>query len=255
MFFTLAKILSLFLSPLVISIFVLVISALLFKKKPVLSRALLTSAILLLWICSTEWFSSWIISPLESSTARNPRLQKIDAVVVLAGMTDLKLSGNGTLELAEGVDRILQGIFLLQRFPQSRLIISGGTGDPFRQETSEAKLLSKHFVLELGIPMKRILLDPGSRNTYENAVNSVKIMSDHGLQNPVLVTSASHMPRALACFQKLGIDPIPYPVDFRSHAGRLDFRSILPDSGSLGRTNNALHEYLGTLVYRAQGHL
>ncbi len=255
MFFFLSKIFSLILYPLLITIILIIASLFWAKKKPRVSRTLAISALLILWVGSTEWFSSLLSAPLESRIPRSTQLEGIDAIVVLSGMTDLKLSGKGKVELEEAADRIFHGILLARRFPQSRLIISGGSGSAMDQEASEAHLLSKYFVPEFGIPIERILTDGTSRNTFENAANTSKILNKHGLKRPVLITSASHMPRALACFRKQGIEPFPYPVDFISRLGRLNIASFLPKASSLAVTNRAIHEYVGLLAYRIMGYI
>ena len=245
MFFTLSKIFSCFFYPVGFSILLLVVSFFFFRKRPRASRVLSVSAVLLLWICSTEWFSSYLIAPL---------VEKIDAVVVLSGMADLKLSGQGSVELEAGSDRIIEAILLARRFPDSLLIISGGSGNLLHQETSEAALLSRYLVPQLGIPIERIMVDATSRNTTENAVNTREILNRNGIERFVLITSAFHMQRSMACFHKVGLDPIPWPVAFKSPKNNLDVFSLIPGTGSLVRTDAAIHEYIGLLVYKIMGY-
>ncbi len=254
MFFTLSKIFSCFFYPVGFSILLLVVSFFFFRKRPRASRVLSVSAVIILWICSTEWFSSYLIAPLESRYPRNPPVEKIDAVVVLSGMADLKLSGQGSVELEAGSDRIIEAILLARRFPDSLLIISGGSGNLLHQETSEAALLSRYLVPQLGIPIERIMVDATSRNTTENAVNTREILNRNGIERFVLITSAFHMQRSMACFHKVGLDPIPWPVDFKSHKNNLDVFSLIPGTGSLVRTDAAIHEYIGLLVYKIMGY-
>ena len=255
MFFTLSKIFSCFLYPVGFSILLLAVSFFFLRKSPRASRVLGVSAVIFLWISSTEWFSSLLIDPLESRYPRSPLIEKADAVVVLSGMADLKISGQGSVELEAGSDRIIEGILLARRFPDSLLIISGGSGNLLDQETSEAALLSRYLVPQLGIPIERIMVDATSKNTTENSVNTRKILSRNGIERFVLITSASHMPRAMACFHKAGLDPIPWPVDFRSHKNSLDAFSLLPGTGSLMRTDAAIHEYIGLVLYKLMGYI
>ncbi len=255
MFFTMSKILTPLFYPIGFSILLSALAFLFFRKRPGLSRTLVGSSVLLLWICSTEGFSSWLITPLESGYPRRPPVEKIDAVVVLTGMVDLKRSGQGIVELEAASDRIIEGILLAGRFPESLLIISGGSGNPLHQEVSEGALLSRYLVPQLGISIGRIAVDPTSRNTFENAVNTREILSKHHIKRFVLITSAYHMQRAMACFRKAGLDPIPWPVDFRSHIDGLDISSFLPDTFSLRQTDTAIHEYVGLLMYEIMGYI
>jgi uncharacterized SAM-binding protein YcdF (DUF218 family) len=113
----------------------------------------------------------------------------------------------------------------------------------------------------MGIPRERILLETNSTNTYENGVEIKKILGEEPF---VLVTSASHLPRAIAVFQKLGLSPIPAPADFRAirnkpHAnasmGELVkvMISALPSPDDLAHSERALHEYAGFTWYWLRG--
>jgi uncharacterized SAM-binding protein YcdF (DUF218 family) len=107
---------------------------------------------------------------------------------------------------------------------------------------------------EWGVPGEAILLEGASRNTHENAVLSRPLLVEHGLQRVLLVTSAMHMPRALATFESAGIDAIPaatdYPVILRDRRSLMDF---LPQALALSRTTDAIKEYVGYAYYRSRG--
>ena len=117
-------------------------------------------------------------------------------------------------------------------------------------------MLLRQFALEFGIPEQQILIEPDSRNTYENAVNTRSLMEQHGLSSSILVTSATHLPRSMGCFQKAGLDPIPYPVDFMlSPNRRYRFDSLIPAVSHLRDTSRILHEYIGLVMYKLAGYL
>jgi uncharacterized SAM-binding protein YcdF (DUF218 family) len=107
---------------------------------------------------------------------------------------------------------------------------------------------------EWGIPGEVILIEGRSRNTYENALETKKILKDKQFDKILLVTSAFHMPRALATFRTAGIDAIPSPssysiVDY-TRPRILDW---VPSVGNLVRMQAVIHENLGILVYRYRG--
>lgn len=255
MFSSLSKVLALILDPLFIAVVLLLPAAFWIRKKPRLSEGIVFTATLLLWLSSTEWFSSWLIAPLEEKFPRNPPLEGIEAVVVLTGMVDMKLSGKEGIELNSSADRIIHGLAQARRLQGTRLIIVGGTGTLFRQEKSESALLSRHIASEFGFPEERIIVETRSRNTHENAVNAREILHKNSIKKAALITSASHMPRAFACFKRQGVEAIPFPVDYRSHLQRLNLFSFIPKAGSLKRTNYALHEYVGLMIYRLMGYI
>ena len=107
---------------------------------------------------------------------------------------------------------------------------------------------------EWGVPDASILAEAASRNTYENAMLTRQVLAERGLHRVLLVTSALHMPRALATFTSAGIDAVPAPTDFtvtyREHRTVIDF---LPDAKALSRTTEAIKEYVGYAYYRWQG--
>ena len=124
----------------------------------------------------------------------------------------------------------------------------------FDQSKREADLM-EILALRLGIPKARIRLDTQSRNTHENAVESKKILTEENVSCFVLVTSASHMRRALGCFRKLGLNPVPYAVDFGNHLGKYSLFSLIPSPGKLGQSTAAIHEYVGIITYKLRGYL
>ena len=98
------------------------------------------------------------------------------------------------------------------------------------------------------MPDDRIVLERGSRNTRENAVESARIVRERGWKTLLLVTSAMHMPRAAASFRAAGLDVDLLPVDHRAgeQAGNL-----LPRAEALERSTEALRELAGRAIYRA----
>ena len=116
-------------------------------------------------------------------------------------------------------------------------------------------------VLELmGVPKSAIIQEPQSANTYENAVDVKTVLTARHIGRILLVTSAMHMPRALALFKHQGIDAIAAPCDFVSltsegHTGswRAAAIHLIPGSDNLNMTSMALKEFLGIAVYRAAG--
>ena len=105
-----------------------------------------------------------------------------------------------------------------------------------------------------GVPANAIVIEPKSLNTYQNAINTKQLADNHGLDSVLLVTSARHMPRALATFRKVGINAIPSPTDYLIvNRKNLAVEDLLPNAGALWGTTAALREYLGFLTYRWRG--
>ncbi len=164
MFFILSKILEPCIHPLT-HICLLLIIALMFHRKLWLSKTCIILALLLLWIFGTYPVPDLLLRTLENRCPRISPLPHADAVVVLCGMVHLQRSTPENIEFSDGVDRIIGGMRLVKDGYAPWLIISGGSGDLFHQDKSEARLL-RQFAIDFGIPDEQILLDPGSRNTF-----------------------------------------------------------------------------------------
>lgn len=255
MFFLISKLLAPFCLPLTY-VFLFVLAALVFyRRKPRLGRTCLLLALLLLLVFGTSPVPDLMVRVLESRYEPVSPLPHVDAVIVLAGAVNLWISTPEYIEFGEGVERILAGIRLVREGYGEVLIITGGSGNIYDQTKSEAVLLQQ-FAIDFGVPKDKILVDPSSRNTYENAVNTKALMERHGISSSILVTTASHLPRSMGCFKKLGLEPIPYPVDIHS-SPEPDYHilNIIPGADVLEKTSFALHEYIGILTYKLAGYI
>jgi uncharacterized SAM-binding protein YcdF (DUF218 family) len=121
------------------------------------------------------------------------------------------------------------------------------------------------ILTQIGVPREALWLEGNSRNTYENAVESKKILDRAGIRRIVLVTSALHMPRSVAIFEKQGFEVIPAPTDYLvtdrdwtyylTPDWRIQLFNLIPTAEDLHFTTLALKEYLGILVYRLRSWL
>ena len=110
------------------------------------------------------------------------------------------------------------------------------------------------FLTDLGVPKDRIVVEGQSRNTYENAREASELLAERGIERVILVTSALHMPRALATFRATQLDVVPAPTDFEvTTVGERTLLDLLPDAEALQGSSRALKEYLGLWVYRKRG--
>jgi uncharacterized SAM-binding protein YcdF (DUF218 family) len=114
----------------------------------------------------------------------------------------------------------------------------------------------------LDVPPSAIIEEPRSLNTYQNALYTKTILDEKGLNRILLVTSAFHMPRSVAIFEKLGFEVIPAPTDFYITDGSVtgtqrtlvgNLLDLVPETGRLASTTEAIKEYIGILVYRLRG--
>ncbi len=143
--------------------------------------------------------------------------------------------------------RLVEGLRLARLFPDAGLVVSGyGMG---LENCADAMAGA---AAELGVLPERILRLPESLDTEDEARRTAEL-ADGG--EVVLVTTASHMPRAVAFFADQGLRVTPAPCDYigpRHAESRLavNRQRWRPRGGSLADSEELWHEYLGWLYYR-----
>ena len=158
-------------------------------------------------------------------------------------------------DLNQQADRLVHAVALYKAGKAQYVLVSGGS--PFG-DRSEAEQM-RDLLGIMGVPSNAVILEPTSRNTHENAVNSSRLLQDRGWSDILLVTSAFHMRRAEALFRAQGgLTVTPAPTDFQR---RVSTSTVLPDwlpvpgVSNLYRTTHAIHEILGLIAYRWRGWL
>lgn len=178
-----------------------------------------------------------------------------DGIIVLGGSVDPDLSvAHHTPVVRNAPDRIIETAALAHRYPNARIVISGGSANLISNDAKEADYASEIFE-SLGIPKSRLILERQSRNTVENAEFSKKMVGPKPGERWLLVTSAFHMPRSVGLFRKAGFVVEPYPVDWRvrGRGSLFTFNSVTVEG--LARTDIAMREWIGLIVYRLTGRI
>lgn len=235
------------------------------NRKRAIGPVLSGSGIALLWLFAMPFTSRQLLWGLEEQAAAlTPRpIPRADAVVVLGGGLRPPLAPRTGVEVAEGGDRLLTGLRLLRQGNAPLLVTSGGRVT-FRDEdpAPPEALWARDLALELGVPAGRILLNPQSRTTAEEARDIGAMARQRGWRRVLLVTSAFHMPRSLATFrQRSGLTVIPVACDYQLPSRALHgqptagsvVQSLLPDAEALHMSSVALKEHLGLALYRLKG--
>jgi uncharacterized SAM-binding protein YcdF (DUF218 family) len=194
-----------------------------------------------------------LLLPLEERFPPPKTLpRRIDGIIVLGGSVSPRLSKSyGETVFSGSPARLLAGIELARHYPNARLAILGGEGSLFPVGYAEARA-SLDFVEKEGIARARVLLEEASRSTHENALYGKKLLKPRPGQKWLLVTSAAHMPRAVASFRAQGWPVIPFPVDFKVDPAT----SFGPDfdlAGGLALSSLGAKEWVGLLAYRLFG--
>lgn len=252
--FTALKVLAPFGMPLGVACATLLLGLLLSWRAPWASRFFVLLSLGILAGFGSGAVAQRLIVPLEREYPVPASDIRAQAAVVLAGTVDLARSSLERVEFYDRPERIIEGAKLVREGRARWLVISGGSGDPFLPEASEAEFLAA-FARQLGVDPGAILLQKTSRTTHEDAQETARLLRERGIDRFFLVTSAFHLPRAVGCFRKVGLEPIPYPVDYRATPVRLTPMHYVPQVWALQLSTLAVHEYLGYAGYRVLGYL
>lgn len=214
-------------------------------------------AIALLFFFSNPFFSSlamkwWEVPPIAINSITKP----YDLGVVLCGITNPHQKPDDRVHFNAGADRIIHAVQLYKLKKIKRILITGGSGSLLNPEDSESQDLYD-FCMIAGVKKNDILLEDESRNTHENAMYSKVIIEKEKIKGKVLlITSAFHMRRSMACFRKEGINFDPFTTDNGSMEFEFPPESfILPSEGSIGAWGTLFKEWLGMVAYKAAGYI
>jgi len=226
-----------------LEIFLIGLFVLWFTQKKKAGKIIVSAGVILLILCTYGPFPRLLLKPLEYkyppllSVKDLPEIRWI--VVLGAGhRSDPQLPANSQLSDAS-LARLVEGIRLHHSLPGSKLILSGGAlNDP----VPESKVFAD-VALALRVQRQDLILESLSRDTEEEAILIQKMVGKDAF---ALVTSASHMPRSMGLFRKLGMHPIPAPTDYgiRGSPG-VSPGMFFPGSTDLQNAEAAVYEYLG----------
>lgn len=210
---------------------------------------------LYLWLAATPIVALTLINSLEEQypVVSIEKLPKAEVAIVLGGISLASQALNPYADLKAGADRILHAARLFKAGKVGRILVSTGRSISQTDTRSEAEVIGG-FLNEFGIDSANIVLESDSRNTHENAINSLAVMQKNGFSSALLVTSALHMPRAAAVFRRAGVSFSPVSIDtLSSSLARRSIFAFLPNSKALDISTQSIKEWIGLLVYRLRG--
>jgi uncharacterized SAM-binding protein YcdF (DUF218 family) len=194
----------------------------------------------------------WLVAPLEERFPVPALPERVDGIVVLGGAVETRTSRGSEVHLNDSADRVVEAAVLARRYPEAKLLASGGDGNLIPEGGEQEADLTRDLLIALGVAPERILVEDRSRNTIENAIYSRDMAQPKPGEAWLLVTSAWHMPRAVGCFRHAEFDVLPYPVDFRA-AAKKDWLFSL--SRHLALLDIAAKEWVGLVSYRLLGRI
>lgn len=256
MFFILSKTIGYLVQPIVI-VSVLLIASLVVRNQTWKKRIFIAGISLLLFF-SNEFIANEAMNRWELPTKKFSDLKEYEVAVLLTGIAVSESRGpNDRVYLYLGADRLLHTVQLFKLGIVKKVLISGGSGKLI-DDGSRESLKLKSAMIMMGVPDSVIYTDASSDNTYENAVESKRIIDSLGIQKEscLLVTSAFHMRRSLACFRKAYMDIDYFTCDFRSHPRSFNLDTlIVPKLDAILIWQKLLKEWVGFVAYKVAGYI
>lgn len=255
MFFVLSKILNSFILPLTIVFIILVLSIVL--RNPKWKKRLQYSGVILLFIFSNDFLANeamlmWEIKPIAYKDMAPYKLG-----IVLTGTTITGLEPNDRIYFSRGADRVTHTVELYKKGLVSTILISGGTGRLFAEDEPEANKYRRAMMM-MGVDSTDIIIENETRNTAESAQQVVKMLDSlqYKPEECLLITSAFHMRRSLACYKKVGLNLQPFTTDFYSHPREYYLDAfIIPKLDALHVWHKLFKEWAGMIAYKMAGYI
>jgi len=247
--FLLKKLISFMVMPLSIIVLLLLIAIIFYRLKPKLSFSALVSASALLIFSTLPPISDSLMAPLEDNYPAFTRSSKpLDYIVILGGVHTTVPNLPATSQLkSSSLERLVEAIRIYRLHPEAQIITSGFTGG---DESSNAEKVKQAAIL-LGIPANKILTENFPQDTEEEAqLIAPRVLN----KNVALVTSANHLPRAMAYFEKYGVNAIPAPASpWVKLNAQIPWTYYLPSANKLQQTTTVWYETLGRIVQWFKG--
>ena len=255
MFFYISKLIAFLFSPLV-WVFILFLWSFLTKIEG-RARRLRIISVTVLYLCSNPFLVDELFRAWEPVTPDYDLMDtKYEGAIVLGGIgnIDLRLQ---KINFGPAGDRLFQPLPLYYKGRIKHLIFTGGSGSIEFPDKKEGYFVGK-YLENINFPDSSLIIESQSKNTYENAVFTKKILDSlHIDGNFLLVTSAYHMPRSMAIFKKAGYKNVtPYITNRSSGARRFTFDHLfIPNSYTLSSLDLLIHEWIGYLTYKIKGYV
>ncbi len=235
------KFISFFLDPLgMVSVLFVLGIYFLYRSKYAKAELFLLSSFGLLYLFSYPPFANFLAQNLEDTYPKYEQKQLVKYIHVLGNGHNTDPSQPISSHLSDGATkRVLEGIIIQKQNPGAKLIFTGFKGDT---NTSTAQM-NATLAIALGVKEEDIIINPQPVDTIEEAFSTQKLIGNEPF---VLVTSATHIPRAMMIFESLGLHPIPAPTNYY----KSEYRGLLraPNVHSLYISTISMHEYFGMIL-------
>ena len=255
MFFILSKTVPYLVMPLSLIVISFLVGV--FVRRPKLKRVFFWLGFGLLIFFSNDFIANeamrnWEIPAVPFSDVKPHKLG-----IVLTGTTIDKTDPDDRVYFNKGADRVTHTVQLYKLGLIEKILISGGMGTITESTEPEANKYERVMIM-MGVKADDIIIENATRNTYESAVAVKPMLERMGYteQDCLLITSAFHMRRSLACYRKAGLSPDVFSVDFYSHPRQFYPDSVLvPRVEALVNWHKLFKEWIGFAAYWAAGYV
>lgn len=243
----LSTIISFFLSP-TLWVLILLIIAYRFRKKKKRKSIFLFIALGIYLIFGNKWLQKEFLFHYQPAPVSVYSLPVYECAILLGGFGSPDQQSNGFFNASS--DRFIQAARLFHLGKIKNLIITGGNGKSEQPDFQEG-LWAKKQLMDFGIPDTVIFVEDLSNNTTDNAINAQKMIDTLSFNPPyLLITSAFHMPRAQAVFQKQGLRVNPFPSNYTALKQPFKLSDIIPELSTFVAWDKYLKEIIGYWYYQ-----
>jgi uncharacterized SAM-binding protein YcdF (DUF218 family) len=174
-----------------------------------------------------------------------------DAIVVLGSGAVAADGPRVSADLDKsGLDRCLRAAEVYHEGKPCPVVVSGGQVDPGQPASAEAM---RDVLIRLGVAAEDVVLEDRSRSTFGNAAECARLLRERGLHRVVLITDATHLPRAVGCFRKQGVDVVPCGCQYRATPHSGNRYGFVPSANAEVDSQRSCHEWLGLAWYWLTG--
>lgn len=255
MFFILSKTLNFLVMPFTVIAILLLLSGVIRNNR--WKKKLFWTGIVLLLFFSNDFISNEMMNLWEVKTKPFKEMRPHKLGIVLTGATVPLLKPDDRVYFQRGADRVTHTVQLYKLGLIEKILISGGSGMLMNEDEPEANKFKKAMVM-MGVPGEDIYIENETRNTYESAIE-VKPMLDslqYRAEDCLLITSAFHMRRSLACYRKAGLWIEPFSTDFYAHRRFFYFDALLiPKIDAMVIWHKLVKEWVGFVAYKLAGYI
>lgn len=234
-----------------------------FQRWQRLGRRLALTGFALLLVFGFSPIGKWLAKPLEDRFSESAPVAAtlITHIVLLGGFELADLAKwRGQLAVNSAGERLLSIPVLARRFPDAKIVFTGGFGDLLGERLNAIDEV-RSYLVGAGVAADRIVLEGRSRTTWENALFTRDLPEVRDGACPcgfLLVTSAWHMPRAIGAFRQAGFGEdgrqlYAWPVDYRTGGGRSNWAPFGWLHEGLSLSDLAVKEWIGLLAYWFKG--